>query len=133
MAPREWRRARVPPRKTRRRKGKSSGLDVASLEAWLGVLQEKSPWKITVLRLLLEKPRMTSELLRAAGTPYTTLTGWLKRMENRGLVESTRVGPTNWLMWSLDPDFAEKLREAMKNLGIPVPQTKTQPKEAPEQ
>ena len=118
----------MPPRKTRRRS--SSGLDVASLEAWLGVLQRKSPWKITVLRLLLEKPRMTSELLQAAGTPYTTLTGWLRRMENRGLVESTRVGPTNWLMWSLDPDFAEKLREAMKNLGIPLPRPNTPPKEA---
>ena len=103
---------------------------MASLEAWLGVLQERSPWKITVLRMLLERPRMTSELLQAARTPYTTLTGRLRRMENRGLVESTRVGPTNWLMWSLEPGFAEKLREAMKNLGIPVPQPKTQPREA---
>ena len=120
----------MPPRKTRRRKARSSGLDVASLEAWLGLLQERSPWKITVLRMLLEKPRMTSELLRETGTPYTTLTGWLRRMESRGLVESTRVGPTNWLMWSLEPGFAEKLREAMKNLGIAVPQVKTQPKEA---
>ncbi len=84
----------MPPRRTRRRKS-PSGLDVASLEAWLGVLQERSPWKITVLYMLLEKPRMTSELLQAAGTPYTALTGWLRRMENRGLVESTRVGPTN--------------------------------------
>ena len=114
----------MPRGKTRRKKGKSSGLDVKSLETWLRLLQSKSPWKITVLRLLLEEPRTTSELLRAAGTPYTTLTGWLKRMENRGLIESTRVGPTNWLMWSLDPDFAEKLREAMKNLGIPIPQSK---------
>ena len=120
----------MPPRKTRRRRKGPSGLDVASLEAWLRLLQRKSPWKITVLRLLLEKPCMTSELLEAAGTPYTTLTGWLKRMENRGLAESTRVGPTNWLMWSLDSEFAEKLQEAMKNLGIPVPQANTPPKEA---
>ena len=119
----------MPPRKTRRRRKSSSGLDVASLEAWLRLLQRKSPWKITVLRLLLEKPRMTGELLQAAGTPYTTLTGWLKRMENRGLVESTRVGPTNWLMWSLDSEFAEKLREAMKNLGMSLPQANTSPKE----
>lgn len=123
----------MPPRKTRRRRKSSSSLDVASLEAWLRLLQRKSPWKITVLRLLLEKPCMTSELLEAARTPYTTLTGWLKRMENRGLVESTRIGPTNWLMWSLDSEFAEKLQEAMKNLGIPVPQDNTPPKEAREQ
>ena len=120
----------MPSKKARRRRKSSSGLDIASLETWLRLLQRKSPWKITVLRLLLEEPRMTSELLQAAGTPYTTLTGWLKRMENRGLVESTRVGPTNWLMWSLDPDFAEKLREAMKSLGMPLPQAKTSPKEA---
>ena len=120
----------MPPRKTRRRRKSPSGLNVASLEAWLRLLQRKSPWKITVLCLLLEKPCMTSKLLRAAGTPYTTPTDWLKRMENRGLVESTRVGPTNRLMWSLDNEFAEKLREAMKNLGIPVPQDNTPPKEA---
>ena len=93
----------------RRRRNPLEDVDV---EEWLRSLPQ---WKREALRRLARGEKLyTMDIVRMAGTPYSTVIKWLQRLEARGILKSRRVGFQNKKTWTMNEQYRKHILEALE-------------------
>jgi len=94
-------------------------LDEVNVEYWLRSLPE---WKRIILALLAEGRQVTTkEAAMEAGVAVSTAYGWLRTLENNGVVESYRAGFTNRRVWRMPEAVRRRLQAELRRLEAGEP------------
>lgn len=98
-------------------RGRRNPLEDIDVEEWL---RSMPPWKREALRRLARGEKLyTMDVVRIAGTPYSTVIKWLQRLEARGILKSRRVGFQNKKTWAMREPYRKPILEALEKLENP--------------
>ena len=93
---------------------KRNPLEDIDVEEWLRNMPE---WKREALRRLASGEKLyTMDIVRTAGTPYSTVVKWLQRLEARGVLRSRRVGFQNKKTWTMREEYRKQILETLEKI-----------------